>query len=291
MRTDPGPAGEASSEAYRQVLTQSSNRRDNSARSEQRLYASTAIGRCQTMLSRKRIEVIEDDRDIAQMIALNLRGEGFDVVLEHSAESGLVTLDREPPDLLLLDLMLPGADGLQVCRQVRQRAHYIPIIILSAKSSETHRVLGLELGADDYLTKPFSMAELVARVHAVLRRMDAAERLAESRIGTIRHGALRIDPVAREVTLRDRPIALTSKEFDLLTFFARHAGRAFKRIELLNEVWGYAHDGYEHTVNSHINRLRSKIEDDPAHPAYILTVWGTGYKFALPQAESAAKNR
>jgi two-component system OmpR family response regulator len=145
----------------------------------------------------------------------------------------------------------------------------------------------LELGADDYLTKPFSMAELVARVHAVLRRMEAAEQLAASRAGVIRRGALSIDPVAREVRVGERTVALTAKEFDLLAFFARNAGRVFKRVELLDQVWGYAHDGYEHTVNSHINRLRNKIEDDPADPRYILTVWGVGYKFASPTNDAS----
>ncbi len=231
---------------------------------------------------RTRILVIEDDPDIGAMLALNLRVEGFEVVVEASGEAGLQWLQREQPLLLVLDLMLPGIDGLQVCRKVRERATYIPIIILSAKSSETQRVLGLELGADDYLTKPFSTAELVARIHAVLRRMKAAEALGESRAGVIRHGPLSIDPVAREVRLDGREVVLTGKEFDLLAFFARNAGRAYRRMELLDHVWGHSHDGYEHTVNSHINRLRAKIENDPANPNYILTIWGVGYKFAVP---------
>ncbi len=235
------------------------------------------------MQAPSRILVIEDDDDIAKMLALNLRAEGFEVATEGSGESGMARLQREPPHLLVLDLMLPDIDGLQVCRKVRERSDYLPIIILSAKASETQRVLGLELGADDYLIKPFSTAELVARVHAVLRRMEAAERLAATRVGVIRHGALSIDPVAREVRMGERTVTLTAKEFDLLAFFGRNPGRAFKRMELLDQVWGYAHDGYEHTVNSHINRLRSKIEDDPSDPSYILTVWGVGYKFA-PQA-------
>ncbi len=229
-----------------------------------------------------RILVIEDDPDIGAMLALNLRSEGFDVAIEISGEAGLRWLQREQPLLLVLDLMLPGIDGLQVCRKVREREEYIPIIILSAKSSETHRVLGLELGADDYLTKPFSTAELIARIHAVLRRMRAAETLGASRAGIIRRGPLQIDPVAREVKLGEREIVLTSKEFDLLAFFARNTGRAYRRTELLDQVWGHSHDGYEHTVNSHINRLRAKIESDPANPAWILTVWGIGYKFAMP---------
>lgn len=231
---------------------------------------------------RNRILVIEDDPDIGAMLSLNLRADGFDVAIETSGEAGLRWLQHEEPQLLVLDLMLPGIDGLQVCRKVRERQGYVPIIILSAKSSETHRVLGLELGADDYLTKPFSTAELIARIHAVLRRMKAAETLAETRAGVIRHGRLSIDPIAREVRLGERTVVLTSKEFDLLAFFARNAGRAYRRMELLDQVWGHSHDGYEHTVNSHINRLRAKIEQDPANPTCILTVWGVGYKFASP---------
>ena len=230
----------------------------------------------------KRVLVIEDDPDIGAMLMLNLRAEGFEVAIETSGEEGLRWLQREQPLLMVLDLMLPGIDGLQVCRKVREREEYIPIIILSAKSSETQRVVGLELGADDYLTKPFSTAELIARIHAVLRRMKAAEALAEHRAGVIHHGPITIDPIAREVRLLDREVILTSKEFDLLAFFARNAGRTYRRTELLDHVWGHSHDGYEHTVNSHINRLRAKIEDDPANPAYVLTVWGVGYKFALP---------
>jgi two-component system, OmpR family, response regulator len=236
---------------------------------------------------RTRVLVIEDDPDIAGMLGLNLRAEGFEITVESSGEGALARLQRERPDLLILDLMLPGIDGLQVCRKVREGGEYLPIIILSAKSSETQRVLGLELGADDYLTKPFSMSELIARIHAVLRRMTAAARMADLRAGVIRHGDLVVDPIAREVRLSEREIPLTSKEFDLLALFARHVGRVFRRNELLDEVWGHTHDGYEHTVNTHINRLRAKLERDPANPQYILTVWGVGYRFA-PQAQDAS---
>lgn len=231
-----------------------------------------------------RVLVIEDDPDIGAMLRLNLGAEGFQVTLATSGEAGLAQLKTQTADagidVIVLDLMLPGIDGLAVCREVRTLERYIPIVIVSAKSSESHRVIGLELGADDYLVKPFSTLELVARLHAVLRRMQAVEAMAESRAGVIRHGALSIDPVAREVRIDGREIVLTGKEFDLLAFFARNAGRTFRRIELLNRVWGHTHDGYEHTVNSHINRLRAKIEADPARPARILTVWGVGYKFA-----------
>lgn len=239
------------------------------------------------MSERTRVLLVEDESDIADMLALNLRAEGFDVEIAATGEDGMALFTASPPSLIILDLMLPGTDGLEICRRIRASAEYVPIIILSAKSSETQRVVGLELGADDYLTKPFSMAELVARVHAVMRRMIAAERLAQTRAGIIHHGPLHIDPIAREVRLGDRDIALTSKEFDLLAFFARNAGRAFKRMELLDHVWGRAHEGYEHTVNSHINRLRNKIESDPAKPGYILTVWGVGYRFASPTSQQS----
>jgi DNA-binding response OmpR family regulator len=179
--------------------------------------------------------------------------------------------------------MLPGKDGLEICRQVRAMPEYTPIIIISAKSTEAHRILGLELGADDYVTKPFSVLEVNARVKALFRRVEALGRIARLDSGLLEAGELRIDPVAREVTLSGETLALTAREFDLLFFFARHPGRVFSRLDLLNQVWGYSHEGYEHTVNTHINRLRAKIERDPANPEYILTVWGVGYKFAVPE--------
>jgi DNA-binding response OmpR family regulator len=167
-----------------------------------------------------------------------------------------------------------------VCKRVRAKSRYTPILMLTSKSSELDRVLGLELGADDYLTKPFSVMELVARVKAIFRRCDA---LAPGSSGeapkTIRAGELEVDPDKRVATLAGRPVELTAKEFDLLVHFARNPGRVYSRGQLLDAVWGYSHSGYEHTVNSHINRLRTKIEADPAKPRYILTVWSVGYKF------------
>ena len=228
----------------------------------------------------KQILIIEDDLDIGDMLAINLRDEGFIVEIATDGTDGLNRLKTQTYDLLVLDLMLPGVDGLEICREVRRMPHYLPIIIVSAKSAETQRILGLELGADDYLTKPFSLHELIARIRALLRRVAALDRSVQEKTGVIACGDLIINPIAREVTLAMEPIALTMKEFELLLFFARNPGKAFTRLALLDQVWGYSHDGYEHTVNSHINRLRAKIERDSSQPNFIQTVWGVGYKFA-----------
>lgn len=227
----------------------------------------------------KRILVIEDDPDIGDMLGINLRDEGFAVEIATDGTAGLEQIKKQAYDLLILDIMLPGLDGLEICREVRHQAHYQPIIIISAKSTETQRILGLELGADDYLAKPFSIPELIARIRALLRRAEAMHKESQLKAGTITCGPLVIDPVGHEAKLNGAPLPLTFKEFELLLFFARHPGKAFNRMELLNNVWGYSHDGYEHTVNSHINRLRAKLEHDPAHPEFIQTVWGVGYKF------------
>lgn len=227
----------------------------------------------------KRILVIEDDPDIGDMLGINLRDEGYAVEIARDGTGGLACLKGDRFDLLVLDLMLPGIDGLEICRQVRRMPHYQPIVIISAKSTETQRVLGLELGADDYLTKPFSIPELIARIRALFRRVEAMERESQAKAGVMVRGPLTIDPVGYSVMLEGRPVALTLKEFELLLFFARHPGQAFTRLALLDRVWGYSHDGYEHTVNSHINRLRAKIERDPGRPEFIQTVWGVGYKF------------
>ncbi len=230
------------------------------------------------------ILVIEDNQDIADLVALHLRDEGYEVTLHHDGSEGLAAARAAPYDLLVLDLMLPGTDGLTICRELRTGPHYLPILMLTAKSTELDRVLGLEMGADDYLTKPFSIRELVARVKALLRRAEAMGANPQQAAGfagdTLRCGDLQIDSERREVTISGKPVELTAREFDLLLHFARHPGRVYSRVQLLDQVWGYGHEGYEHTVNSHINRLRAKIEADPAKPRYVLTVWGVGYKFS-----------
>lgn len=236
----------------------------------------------------KRILSVEDDAHIAELMRMHLHDEGYEVELAADGHAGLRLLERGHWDAMVLDLMLPGADGLEICRRARSMARYTPIIITSARSSEVHRILGLELGADDYLAKPFSMLELVARIRALLRRTDALARDARLESGSVELDGLHIDPLAREVLLDGKTIELTPREFDLLHFFARHPGKVYTRLDLLNQVWGYRHDGYEHTVNTHINRLRLKVETDPARPRRILTVWGRGYKLATQTAADAA---
>lgn len=230
-----------------------------------------------------RILVIEDDQDIAGLVEIHLSDAGYSVELASDGVLGLKRATQGGFDLIILDLMLPGMDGLEICKQIRSRSDYTPVLMLTAKTTEVDRVLGLELGADDYLTKPFSVTELVARVKAIFRRVEA---LRSQRDGSsaepIRLRDLEIDPRKRNVKVAGESVELTAREFDLLLQFARHPGRVFSRAQLLEQVWGYGHDGYEHTVNSHINRLRAKIETDPSDPAYILTVWGVGYKMFDP---------
>lgn len=229
----------------------------------------------------RRVLIIEDDQDIAHLVSLHLRDIDCDVDMAADGRRGLEQARDGKHELIILDLMLPGVDGLEICRQVRSRSDYTPILMLTARSSEVDRVLGLELGADDYLTKPFSILELVARVKALFRRMDAMRaREANDTEPPIHLRGLSIDPVKRTVVVRGESVHLTAKEFDLLLHFARHPGRVFTRAQLLDQVWGYGHEGYEHTVNSHINRLRAKIEEDPSRPRHVLTVWGVGYRFA-----------
>ena len=235
----------------------------------------------------KRILIVEDDVDIANVLSLHLRDERYEVVHSADGNEGLRLLEQGGWDALILDLMLPGVDGLEICRRARAMTRYTPIIITSARSSEVHRILGLELGADDYLAKPFSVLELVARVKALLRRVDALAKDSKLEAGSLRIAGLTIDPLTREAVVDGKPIELTPREFDLLYYFARHPGKVFSRMDLLNAVWGYQHEGYEHTVNTHINRLRAKIEADPAQPERILTVWGRGYKLAVPGEPSA----
>jgi DNA-binding response OmpR family regulator len=229
----------------------------------------------------KKILVIEDNADIAHLVMVNLRSKQMRV--DHAID-GATGLDRALTgnyQLLILDLMLPGMDGLDLCRTLRSKKVYTPVLMLTARTSELDRVLGLEVGADDYLTKPFSVPELVARVNAILRRSDQYQSTSTATASSpLQFGALHVDPDKRQVLLGDDSVELTAREFDLLWHFATHPERVFTRSQLLDSVWGYGHAGYEHTVNSHINRLRAKIEADPARPQHVITVWGVGYKFS-----------
>jgi len=231
-------------------------------------------------MSRK-ILVVEDNKDLARLLELHLSDLSYQVDLAFDGNDGLAKFESKDYDLIILDLMLPGLDGLELCRRIRTEPGYTPILMLTSKSTELDRVLGLEMGADDYVTKPFSIRELMARVKAIFRRIDELKPDQKSiKQAVIRAGDLMIDPERRRVEHAGKQIDLTAKEFDLLLYFAQNPGKVFTRSQLLDDVWGYGHDGYEHTVNSHINRLRAKIEKNPAQPGYILTIWGVGYKFA-----------
>ncbi len=229
----------------------------------------------------QRVLIIEDAEDIAKLVQLHLGDLGFEVDIAADGQAGLNQFQATEYDLVILDIMLPGMNGLDVCRALRAQPHYVAILMLTAKSTEMDRVLGLEMGADDYLSKPFSIPELLARVKALFRRVQALETQQEQTHsgGVVTVGQLTIDVDKREVCVAGATLELTAKEFALLLFFARHPGTVFTRAQLLEHVWNYHYSGYEHTVNSHINRLRAKLESDPAHPQYIHTVWGVGYKF------------
>jgi two-component system response regulator RegX3 len=235
------------------------------------------------------ILLVEDEEAIAAFVQTALEQEGCTVQVVGDGAAALARVEAEPPDLILLDLMLPtpstssgpGLDGLEVCRVVRARQDYIPVIMLTAKSEEVDKIVGLELGADDYVTKPFNARELVARVRAVLRL--ARQVGGRSPGKTLRAGSLEIDLEGRTVCVEGRPVHLPPKEFDLLATLARQRGRVFGREMLLERVWGYDYMGESRTVDVHIQRLRGKIEPDPAHPRYLLTVRGVGYKFAAEE--------
>jgi DNA-binding response OmpR family regulator len=226
----------------------------------------------------KNVLVIEDDKNISDLVQIHLKDLGCTVTNAFDGETGLNNALNGTYDLIVLDLMLPKIDGLEICRQIRSRENYTPILMLTAKSEELDKVLGLEFGADDYLTKPFGVREFIARVKAILRRVEILQKETGEQ-GDIVIGDLIIEASKKRVLLNNKRIELTPKEFDLLHLLAAHPGRTYTREQLLNILWGYQYSGYEHTVNSHINRLRGKIESDVSSPKYILTSWGTGYRF------------
>ncbi|MCH8871985.1 response regulator transcription factor [candidate division KSB1 bacterium] len=241
------------------------------------------------MQKNNKILIIEDDPHISELLEIHLGDLGYQ--LKHAADgvAGVEKFEEDEYALVILDLMLPKLDGFEVCKQIRAQNNYTPILMLTSKSEELDKVLGLELGADDYITKPFSIRELMARIKAIFRRIEADKEKAtgNAKSKELIFGDLKIYLDKRKVLLDKAPIDLTAKEFDLLALFASNPGRAYSRQELLDIVWGYQFDGYEHTVNSHINRLRSKIEQDPANSKYIKTVWGIGYSFVEPEELSS----
>jgi DNA-binding response OmpR family regulator len=225
------------------------------------------------------ILVVDDETSVVEVISLYLQREGFKVRVARNGTDALAAIHSIKPALIVLDVMLPQVDGLEIIRRLRQNPAFdTPVILLTARSQETDRIYGLEMGADDYVTKPFSPAELVSRVRAVLRRTHARGRLEEQE-HPLDYGALRIDPATRQVIVRGESIELTATEFNLLWFMASHPRQVFKRSQLLEHVWGFSDYVDPSTVTVHIRRLREKIEEDPGRPAWLLTVWGVGYKF------------
>ncbi len=233
----------------------------------------------------KKVLMIEDDPNIIDLVEIHLADLGYALDRAADGPTGVEKARHGRYALIILDLMLPRLEGFEVCKRIRLENTYTPILILSAKSEELDKVLGLELGADDYLTKPFSIRELIARIKAIFRRIEAdARQVNASQAPThFKYGELVIYPEKRKVVLNEKSLELTAKEYDLLVLFAANPGRIYSRRELLDLVWGYQFDGYEHTVNSHINRLRNKIEASPSEPRFVRTVWGVGYRFAEPE--------
>ncbi len=222
--------------------------------------------------------IIEDDKDISELIAIHLNDMNLEVEQAFDGKDGLMRAMNNRYRFILLDLRLPQLDGMEICKRLRMQNIKTPILMLTSKSEEIDKILGLEMGADDYISKPFSVRELIARIKAVLRRYDVGLQPDEQN-KEIRSGGLYVNVSMRIVEVGGKRIDLSPKEFDLLVHLASHPGKTYSRMDLLNQIWGYEFEGFEHTVNSHINRLRSKIEVDMSNPEFILTTWGVGYKF------------
>ncbi len=224
--------------------------------------------------------IIEDDQDISNLVSIHLSDMEFEVDKAYDGKDGLLKALNNPYKIIILDIRLPGLDGFEVCKKLRLEKIQTPILIVTSKSEEIDKVIGLEFGADDYITKPFSIRELMARVKAILRRSEITQQsvsMDENR--EIRYDGIYLNITLRIVEVYGKRIELSPKEFDLLVLFASNPGRTYTRVQLLEQIWGYQFEGYEHTVNSHINRLRSKIESNPNVPEFIHTTWGVGYKF------------
>lgn len=229
-------------------------------------------------INNRSILIVEDDREISNLLKIHLKDQGFNITKTFNGNQALQMAQAMEHDMILLDIMLPGLDGIEICRELRKQNINTPILMLTSRSDEIDKVLGLEIGADDYITKPFSIRELISRIKALFRRMDGYNST-EDQSGIFHFGDLIIDGVNHKVILDGQRVELTPKEFSLLFLMAKHPGRSYSREHLLELVWGYQFSGYEHTVNSHINRLRGKIEKDISDPKYILTTWGLGYRF------------
>ena len=227
----------------------------------------------------KKVLVVEDDPNISQLIQIHLHDLGYQIQVCNHGREGFELANSNPFDLIILDIMLPEMDGLTICQRLRAFDNFTPILMITAKSEEIDKVIGLESGADDYITKPFKIREFIARVKAIMRRQDQFNLVASRETNLIKFDSLEIDEKKRKVVLNETRMDLTPKEFDLLVLMAKNPGRSYSRGELLELIWGYDFSGYEHTVNAHINRLRSKIEQDPNNPNFILTTWGVGYRF------------
>lgn len=228
----------------------------------------------------KEVIIIEDETSIADLLKLHLQDMECDVYCFSDGKEGYQYALKNPFDLMILDINLPGMNGLDICRNLRSEKVMGPILMLTARTEEIDKVLGLETGADDYITKPFSIREFLARVKAIFRRVDIDRVEQTESLKSIEFKTLNIDRKKRKVELKGTRVELTPKEFDLLFMLANNPGVTFSRKDLLSKVWGYDFEGYEHTVNSHINRLRAKIEKDPNNPEFVLTTWGVGYRFA-----------
>nr|MBD3621120.1 response regulator transcription factor [Sunxiuqinia sp.] len=226
-----------------------------------------------------KVLIIEDDKDISELISIHLADMNMEVDKAFDGKDGLMKAMNNHYRFILLDIRLPELDGFEVCKRLRMEKNNTPILMITSKSEEIDKVLGLEMGADDYISKPFGIRELLARVKAVLRRAERNQQSGEQEEVEIRCEQLYINVGMRIVEVNGERIELSPKEFDLLVQLASNPGKTYSRMQLLNKVWGYEFEGFEHTVNSHINRLRSKIEKDMSQPEYILTTWGVGYKF------------
>ncbi|KRE47348.1 response regulator transcription factor [Paenibacillus sp. Soil522] len=234
------------------------------------------------MKRQRKVLIIEDERDISRIIKDYITINGYEALIAENGNDGLHAVDSWNPDFIILDIMLPDADGIELCRQIRQKSN-TPVLILSARGSDTDKVIGLGFGADDYMTKPFSLSELVARINAHLRRFESIGSMPKNE-DSLQFGNIAIDKRAYTVTVDGKEISLSAKEFELLFYLSKHKNQVFSKSQLLDAIWGFASYGDESTITVYIRRIREKIEADPSNPTYIKTVWGIGYKFSLDEA-------